>query len=262
MAGESRFVGTGDDLKLVKPEKPGKLSIDFLIVVEVSGKIYAMMDEHDRQWLNDLRYVAKDMRQNPIDIGDRTDRHFILRLEDVLRVRNLLRKYNTVLTYPESSKLQKYGLKHSAKDSLEIFHDGDVYEVRQYYPNGQISTYRIPKDIVEQVYKVILKIFTDRPDLEKIESKDLWEPLCREFDLQRYFDWRGRFHSNSFFGDRSQYFRFFYYPCRILSHLTDGRIIYKGPVITLPADKRKTALPPKPRTVVHKTLKEYTEPSA
>ena len=243
---------TGEKPAGDKPEKSKKLSIDFLIVVPVSGSMLDRLDNNDREWLYDLSYT-KPTRE-PADVIK-----FVLRLEDVLRARNILRKYNTVLTYPESSKLQKYGLKHSAKDSLEIFHDGDVYEVRQYYPNGQISTYRIPKDIVETVYGVIVRIFTERPDLEKIESKDLWEPLCRKFDLQRYFDWRGRFHSNSFFGDRSQYFRFFYYPCRILSHLSDGRIIYRGPVIALPMEKRKTTLPSKPATVVHKTLKDYTE---
>ena len=255
MAGDEPVAGK-------KPEKPKKLSIDFLILVSIPSETHARMDEHDRQWLSDLRCGLKHGQTYTNDVEIRASCDYIIRLEDVLRVRNILRKYNVVLTYPESSKLQKYGLKHSAKDSLEIFHDGDVYEIRQYYPNGQISTYRIPKDIVETVYKVVLKIFTDRPDLEKIESKDLWEPLCREFDLQRYFDWRGRFHSNSFFGDRSQYFRFFYFPCRILSHMTDGRIIYKGPVIALPMDKRKTVLPSQPRTVIHKTLKEYSEPSA
>jgi len=248
MAGDEPVAGK-------KPEKPKKLSIDFLIELPVPNELLQRMESKDKDWLTDLTL------KHAINIGVE-DTKFDIRLEDVLRVRNILRKYNVVLTYPESSKLQKYGLKHSAKDSLEIFHDGDVYEIRQYYPNGQISTYRIPKDIVETVYKVVLKIFTDRPDLEKIESKDLWEPLCREFDLQRYFDWRGRFHSNSFFGDRSQYFRFFYFPCRILSHMTDGRIIYKGPVIALPMDKRKTVLPSQPRTVIHKTLKEYSEPSA
>lgn len=209
-----------------KPAKPKlrKLTASFLVCVPVPFDILAIMSKKDRDWLFDLEKTSSATTDNRI--GQ-------YRLEDIIRVRNLLRSYECTIAYPSSKTLRQYGLKHSG-DSMRIYQDGNIFVIEQYFPDGELKVFRVSHDVVWTLYYAVKEYFDSNASKETVESSVLWEVACRKFNLDRFFDKNGHFHADSFFGARNYYFRFWYYPAKVLSSFGEPKIIYNGSRVSLP----------------------------
>lgn len=207
--------------------KVKKLYASMLFEVTIPNELLRSMKTEDRRRLEDL---------NRLDIrwiaGNKTA--FIFHLGDIFKVRDVLLRYNYTVAYPKRSELNKYGLSYSG-ESLEITARGNDFIIKQQFPDGRVETHIIPKDRVFRVYYTIVRYFKKHPDEDKAVSSVIWEELCRGFNIHRFFDRSGKFHANSFFGDRRTYFDFAYYPLKVLQYI--GKIKYAGKYIYNPNKK-------------------------
>jgi hypothetical protein len=207
-------------MKIVKKKVP----INFLIELPVPKAYLKLLSEGDQKWLYDIS-------RNRITWDSGNSTTYLFQLEDIYKLRTLFNNYDIVLSYPKSAFLRKYGLKHSAGDTLDIKGEGDAFICTQMMPDGRVETHIIPKNVVWRVLYTVKRYFEAHPEEPSVRTPKLWEVLCEEFELKRYFDRTGRFHSNSFFGDRKQYFYFAYYPLKVLDHIK--KITYVGAVVSL-----------------------------
>jgi hypothetical protein len=201
-----------------------KVPLNFLIELPIPKAYLNILSDGDRQWLYDIS-------RNKITWDSGYSVTYLFQLEDIYKLRTLFQKYDVVLTYPKSAVLRKYGLKHSSGDTLDIAGEGDAFVCTQMMPDGRIETHIIPKNIVWRVFYTVQRYFKAHPEEASVRTPVLWELLCKEFELNRYFDRTGKFHSNSFFGDRRQYFYFAYYPMKVLDRIR--KITYIGKMVSL-----------------------------
>ena len=202
-----------------------KLYAKLLFQVNIPIELLRKMSSEDRARLRDLNILTFGWRT-----ADKAQ--YIFHLGDVFKVREVLMKYGYTVAYPKRSELNRYGLSYSG-ESLEIKVSGNDFIIHQQFPDGRIETHIIPKDRVFRVYYIIVEYFKKHPELEKVTSSVIWEELCRAFNIRRFFDRSGKFHANSFFGDRRTYFDFAYYPLKVLQHI--GKIKYAGKYIYNPS---------------------------
>ncbi len=205
-------------------EKKKKIHVKILLEIEVPKDLLENMDEDDRHWLNDLS------RLGWLNWETSKGRVYLFKLEVINRLRGLFRKYGYVLAFPSRKEIRQYGLSYSG-DSLEIEKVGDAFKIIQYFPDGEEKTFVIPQNVVFRVYYTIKRWFENHPDTAEVETPILWEEICKEFQLKRYFRNDGKFEKSKFFGDRKQYFYFAYYPMKILDHI--GKISYYGKYVEL-----------------------------
>ena len=192
-----------------------------MIELTIPPELWKEISYEDKRWLKD---IARVKGWNAIN-----GYHIIFNLENINKLRQLLNKYDYVITYPKSAVLRRFGLSHSG-ESLEIKSIGDAFQVIQYMPDGRVESVVIPKDIVWRVYYAI-RNYLHTTGKKQLSSPEVWEILAKEFNLTKHIDRYGRFHKESFFGDRRRYFYFFYYPIKILDHI--HKIEYRGKYISL-----------------------------
>ena len=183
-----------------------KIPITFLFEITLNGDQYRKLSYEDEKRLKDLARYSDSY----LDFFT-----FVFFLSDINKVRNVLSKYDIALRFPPRAEIKKHGLSYSGL-SLEVEGKGDSFLIRQYFPDGRIESHIIPKKRVFRVY-YLLKEFG-----EPVEPAKLWEKICKDFGITRFFDRNGKFHKNSFFGDRRTYFDFYYYPMKVLE--TIGKV--------------------------------------
>lgn len=188
-----------------------RFATSFLFEITFSEDFLKKMDYMDRHHLEQLA------RYKNVFTAIYRFTTFVFYLSDINKVRNILQKYNSTVKFPPRAEINRYGLSYSGL-SLDIVAKGDSFHITQYFPDGRIETHIIPKDRVFRIYYILKSI--GKP----VEPATLWELICRDFNITRFFDKRGKFHKNSFLGDRSTYFNFYYYPIKVLEHI--GKIRY------------------------------------
>ncbi len=201
-----------------------KIRATMLFEITIPRELWDKMDIDDKRHLKDLNRL--DMRWKA---GE--NMAMVFQLGDIFKVRGLLRKYMYTVAYPERAVLKKYGLSYSG-ESIEIQARGNDFVILQQFPDGRIETHIIPKDRVFSVYYTIKKYFERHPDLDKVTTPVIWEQICKKEGITRFFDRSGKFHPNSFFGARSTYFDFAYFPMKVLQYI--GKIRYEGKYIYNP----------------------------
>lgn len=212
---------------MAKKDKYKRIYATLLFEITIPAELWNSMDIDDRHRLMDLNRL--DIRWKA---GANTAMVFFL--GDVLKVREVLMKYGYTVAYPDRAELNRYGLSYSG-GSMDIRTSGNDFIIYQQFPDGRVETHVIPKDRVFRVYYIIKRYFDKHPDEKKVPTPVLWEEICREFKIYRFFDRSGKFHPNSFFGDRSTYFDFAYFPMKVLQHI--GKIRYEGKYIYNPLIK-------------------------
>lgn len=212
---------------MAKKSKYKKIRATLLLEITLPKELWASMSIDDKRRLMDL---------NRLDIRWRAGPHMVMvfQLGDLFKIRNLLRKYGYTIAYPERTELKKYGLTYSG-ESLEITARSNDFVITQQFPDGRVETHVVPKDRVFRVYYIIKNYFEKHPDKEKVATPVIWELICRDFGIHRFFDRYGKFHPNSFFGDRTTYFDFAYFPMKVLQHI--GKIRYESKWIYNPIKK-------------------------
>ncbi len=202
-------------------QKYKRLKASLLFEITFPEELWKSMDINDKRRLMDLNRLDIRWRAGPKMV-------MVFHLGDIFKVREVLRKYGYTVSYPDRTELKRYGLTYSG-ESLDIKTSGDDFVIIQHFPDGRVETHIVPKDRVFSVYYTIKDWFDEHPDKDKMATPVLWELLCKKFHVWRFFDRSGRFHPNSFFGDRSAYFDLFYYPVKVLQHI--GKIKYSGKYI-------------------------------
>jgi len=192
-----------------------KLPLTFLFEITIDFQTLSKMSSEDRYRLRDLARYSDKLLQHRI---------YVFHLSDINKIRNVLNKYGIKLRFPARAELKRYGLSYSGL-SLEVEGMGDSFKITQYFPDGREEVHIIPQKRVWRVY-YLLKEFN-----EPVEPAKLWEKICKEFGIDRFFDRSGKFHKNSFFGDRRTYFDFYYFPIKVLEHIGKVRLGKKLEVI-------------------------------
>ena len=217
----------GEDVRK-KEEKPKKIHATFLIVIPIPHSLFSTMTPEDKHWFEDLT------RNHVVWQGDNAAK-YVFNLEDIYKLRSRLGKYKHQIAYPDSAILRKYGLKHSAGDSIDIRREGDAFVVEQYWPDGDTHTYIVPQSRVWTVNSIIEDYFRTFPDEVWLETPKLWEALCHRLELKHFFGPDMQFNKGEFFGARSEYFTLAYFPLKILQWI--GKIVYHGKRVRILSDE-------------------------
>jgi len=207
---------------VAKKKKMKKIHAKFLIELIIPPELWNSLSPADKDWLKNMVRFRGWKAINGY--------HLVFDLENIKKLRLRFLKYGYVITYPKSAELRRFGLKYSG-ESLDIVSLGDAFEIKQYMPDGEVNTVIIPKWVVWRVYYAITRYMQDNK-LTEIESPTAWEIVAKEFHLNQFFTPSGEFNKELFFGNRSQYFYFAYYPLKILDHI--GKLEYSGKYIRLP----------------------------
>ena len=203
---------------MTRKRKYNKIKSNLLFEITIPGDLWGSMDSDDRTRLTDLNRLDMRWKAGP-------NMAMIFQLGDIFKVRESLRKYGYTVSYPERTILKKYGLTYSG-GSIDIQTRANDFLISQQFPDGRVETHIIPKDRVFRVYYTIKHYFESHAELEKVTTPIIWEQICKKEGITRFFDRSGKFHSNSFFGARSTYFDFAYFPLKVLQHI--GKIRYEG----------------------------------
>jgi hypothetical protein len=97
----------------------------------------------------------------------------------------------------------------------------------------QIVKTKVYPEECKRIETILKKIDDSVYKNKKIPGYVLIEQICRDAKLHRFFDEDGVLHKDTFYGDRPTYFKYFYYPLKVLSH-------YKKLIHTLCGNIKKT----------------------
>lgn len=111
--------------------------------------------------------------------------------------------------------------KWKGKDIVEIKAFPKIYRLITHKKQEDGSIKELPHDVDRATVDAIYKDIVAHMPLNKpIKTATFAEKICRYFNLQRFFNETGNFDFARFFGKRTEgYFRYFYYPAKVLVHL-------------------------------------------
>ena len=110
------------------------------------------------------------------------------------------------------------GEKWKGKGSFQLFEFPKIYQIIEFKKNNEGKPQEIKTDVDKENVKVAFEVLSEYPLGKYVKSRTIAEHICEKLKVTRFNRETGSFDWAKFFGNRNDYFRYFYYPIKILDY--------------------------------------------
>jgi|GEM_PF-5462903 len=99
----------------------------FQTTVDIPMSLFERIDKTDREILREMSVHTS---------ANLIYQKYVFYIGDILKVRNLLAKYEIKLTFPPAKEMKRFGINYTG-DSMEIQNHGKTFIITQYFPDDK-----------------------------------------------------------------------------------------------------------------------------
>lgn len=156
---------------------------------------------------------------------------WIFRMKDIKQVELIIGKPVLIPEYRDQFNKELVIMpKFKGKDFIELKEFPKIYQIIEHRKTedaqGEFKVkdikHEIPRALVDEIYKSVISVM---PLNKAIKTATVSENICTLLALKRFFrDGTGTFDFEKFYGERKDYYTYFYLPMKVLQH--QGKIIH------------------------------------
>jgi len=110
------------------------------------------------------------------------------------------------------------GEKWKGKGSFQLFEFPKIYQIIEFKKNNEGKPQETKTDVDKENVKVAFEVLSEYPLGKYVKSRTIAANICFKLKIDRFNRETGSFDWAKFFGNRNDYFRYFYYPIKILDY--------------------------------------------